>query len=226
MRAWDVATSGAATLLRLGTGGRVKGAARRPTVLLELYEFEACPFCRRVREALSALDLSVLIHPCPKNGRLRTIVRERGGKEQFPYLSDPNTGVAMYESTDIVRYLVDTYGGTAPTSLGALSILSGSLASSVRMRGRRARPARRADKALVLYGYEPSPYCRLVREALSELELEYQQINVAGGSREREAFVARSGKMMVPYLVDPNTGKEMFESGDIVRYLEETYAAA
>jgi glutathione S-transferase len=30
--------------------------------------------------------------------------------------------------------------------------------------------------------------------------------------------------MMVPYLVDPNTGVEMFESADIVRYLEETYA--
>ena len=31
--------------------------------------------------------------------------------------------------------------------------------------------------------------------------------------------------MMVPYLVDPNTGKEMFESAEIVRYLEETYRA-
>ena len=30
---------------------------------------------------------------------------------------------------------------------------------------------------------------------------------------------------MVPYLVDPNTRTEMFESADIVRYLEETYAA-
>jgi glutathione S-transferase len=29
---------------------------------------------------------------------------------------------------------------------------------------------------------------------------------------------------MVPYLVDPNTGVEMFESADIVRYLEDTYA--
>jgi glutathione S-transferase len=29
---------------------------------------------------------------------------------------------------------------------------------------------------------------------------------------------------MVPFLVDPNTGQEMFESADIVRYLEDTYA--
>ena len=49
--------------------------------------------------------------------------------------------------------------------------------------------------------------------------------NVARGSPQREAFVARSGKMMVPYLADPNTGREMFESADIVKYLNDTYAA-
>lgn len=27
-----------------------------------------------------------------------------------PYLVDPNTGVAMFESADIVKYLFDTYG--------------------------------------------------------------------------------------------------------------------
>ena len=33
-----------------------------------------------------------------------------------------------------------------------------------------------------------------------------------------------SGKMQVPYLLDPNTGVRMFESGDIRAYLYETYA--
>jgi glutathione S-transferase len=28
---------------------------------------------------------------------------------------------------------------------------------------------------------------------------------------------------MVPYLADPNTGREMFESAEIVEYLYETY---
>ena len=35
----------------------------------------------------------------------------------------------------------------------------------------------------------------------------------------------RSGKMQVPWLHDPNTGTSMFESADIVAYLERTYAA-
>ncbi len=41
----------------------------------------------------------------------------------------------------------------------------------------------------------------------------------------REAFVERSRKMMVPYLVDPNANTEMFESADIVAYLDATYSA-
>ena len=68
-----------------------------------------------------------------------------------------------------------------------------------------------------------SPYCRLVRERLCELELPYLVHNVARGSDKRAAFVERSGRMMVPYLIDPNTSIEMFESADIVAYLEESY---
>ena len=47
--------------------------------------------------------------------------------------------------------------------------------------------------------------------------------NVGKGSPGRDAFVKRSGRMMVPFLADPNTGVEMFESADIVVYLEQTY---
>jgi len=63
-----------------------------------------------------------------------------------------------------------------------------------------------------------------VRERLCSLEIPYLLHNVAQGSPRRDAFVARSGKMQVPYLVDPNTATEMFESADIVAYLTNTYA--
>ncbi|XP_050378789.1 uncharacterized protein LOC126796067 [Argentina anserina] len=66
---------------------------------LQLFEFEACPFCRRVREALTELDLSAEVYPCPKGSiRHRELVNISGGKEQFPFLIDPNTGISMYES--------------------------------------------------------------------------------------------------------------------------------
>ena len=64
-----------------------------------------------------------------------------------------------------------------------------------------------------------------MRERLCELEIPYLLHNVAKGSSKRKEFIARSGKMMVPWLVDPNTGKEMFESADICTYLDKTYAA-
>ena len=41
----------------------------------------------------------------------------------------------------------------------------------------------------------------------------------------RQALIARAGKMMVPYLADPNTGREMFESAEIRQYLNDTYGA-
>ena len=63
-----------------------------------------------------------------------------------------------------------------------------------------------------------------MRETLCTLELPYLLHNVARGSKSRAAFVSRSGKMQVPYLVDPNSGVEMCESAGIVAYLEESYA--
>jgi len=220
----DVITSYAASGARLGAGMLVHAHARAPEKLLELYEFEACPFCRKTREAFCALDLDVLVKPCPKNG-----TRFRPGKKQFPYLEDPNTGAAMYESMDIARYLAKTYGdGSLPISLqlGPLATLSSSVASAFRAgHGARAKASRAPEKPLELWSFEGSPFCRLAREALCELEIPYVLHNVAKGSRAREAFVARSGRMMVPYLVDDNTHEEMFESADIVKYLNDTYGA-
>jgi glutathione S-transferase len=225
----DVCTSVASTLLRGGSGSRVGTLGPRPEKTLEIYEFEACPFCRKVREALSILDLEADVRPCPKNGpRYREVVRQRGGKTQFPYLVDPNAGVEMYESDDIVSYLFDRYGdGRVPLALSApvLRDLSSTLAGLPRFgRGSRYRKARQPDRDLELYSFEASPFCRLVREELCALEIPYRLHNVAKGSPNRKAFVARSGRMMVPYLVDPNTDTAMFESADIVRYLDRTYA--
>jgi glutathione S-transferase len=227
-RSLDVATSFAASVLELGAGLVVSSSARAPEKLLELYEFESCPFCRRVREALSVMDLDAAIFPCPPGGtRFRSEVVRRGGKAQFPFLIDPNTDRWMYESADIVRYLATTYGdGTIPLTqrLGPLDTLRSTLTSLPRLGQVRARPSKLPEKPLELWSFEASPFSRIVRERLSSLELPYVLHNVAKRSRRRDAFVARSGRMMVPFLVDPNTDTAMFESADIVRYLDETYA--
>ena len=72
---------------------------------------------------------------------------------------------------------------------------------------------------------EGSPYCRKVREALSELDLEYVIRNVPKGSPKRAELEKRGGKVQVPYLIDPNTKTEMYESDDIIAYLNDRYGA-
>ena len=228
IRTIDLVSSGLATLARAGSGMSVGALGPRPEQPLALYEFEACPYCRVVREALSILDLNCHIYPCPKKGtRYREELTRRGGKSQFPYLVDPNTGKEMYESDDIVAYLFARYGvGRVPRSLaaGGVTLATAALASALRPGlGVRRQPSVAPGKPLELYSFEASPFCRIVREKLCSLEIPYLLHNVAKGSPERTAFVERSGKMMVPYLADPNTGIGMFESAGIVRYLDESY---
>ena len=230
-RALDVSMSIAASLVRGFSGMRVGSPGSRPKQPLELYDFEGCPFCRKVREALSILDLEAIVYPCPRNGpRFREEVKARGGKYQFPYLVDPNTGVEQYESDAIVGYLFENYGdGRVPGLLagGLLTDASAMLATALRPgRGIRYRRARAPEKPLELWSFEASPYCRIVRETLSSFEIPYLLHNVAMASPSREHFRERAGKVLVPYLVDPNTGVEMFESAEIRTYLEETYGGA
>ena len=216
-------------MFRLGLGMHAQHAGPRPTGILKLYEFEACPFCRKVREALTALDLEVEVYPCPKNGpTYRPEVVALGGRSMFPYLVDEGADWRGYESADIIRHLYERYGNrSAPAYLASdISVPLGSFASLFRLpRGGRYRTARKPDELLELYSFEASPYCRIAREALCELELPYRLVNVGKGSPRRKAFRERSGRMMVPWLADPNTGVEMHESEDIRNYLYETYAA-
>jgi glutathione S-transferase len=227
-------TSFAATIVRLGRGVYPRVTAERradPPELLELYDFEACPYCRKVREVLCELDLDYLVHPVARGSSRREELARRGGKMQVPYLVDPNTGTQLYESNDIIGYLNATYGAgeRAGWRLPVPSLLDdfdSMLASAARLgRGLRCRGAGRRDRPrpLVLFNMEGSPYCRKVRETLAELDLEHVVRNVPKGSPKRAELERRGGKVQVPYIVDPNTGRAMYESDDIIAYLETQY---
>ena len=83
----DLAGSFAVTAARLGTGVAARRRADRPQWLFVLYEFEACPFCRIVREALTELDLDAEIRPCPKGGeRFRPALLGAAARRSFPIL--------------------------------------------------------------------------------------------------------------------------------------------
>lgn len=257
----EVASASLPALLRLGSGALVLGYeaglvdddgkygvvrfgnkrvseksnvswVKRPVKTLELYEFEGCPFCKKVREAICILDLDVMVYPCPKEGTTwRPKAIELGGKKQFPFLVDPNTGKQMYESDDIINYLFKEYGNgeevPLPLRLGTLTTLTCALGAAPRSaRGNYARTSRQPSQPLVFWGYEVSPFVKLAREVLCELELPYMYRTAARGSAKRQELLDMRGTFQVPYLEDPNEGVYLFESSAIVKYLNDTYGTA
>lgn len=84
--------------------------------MLELYQAESCPYCQNVREKMTDLGLSYVIHnPRLASGEQRNTqthseLIELGGEDQIPYLIDNQRGQALYESDDIVEYLEEHYG--------------------------------------------------------------------------------------------------------------------
>ena len=170
-----------------------------------------CPYCRFAREAVSKAGIAVIVRPCPKGGkRFRPLVKELGGKAQFPYLVDPNTDQKMYESGDIVRYLTKTYGRARPFIhwTGPINFLSSQFAGLARLLAGTFRIASRAPETpLVFSGAERDARARLVKERLCSMEIEYLWRPHAG----------------VPTLDDPNTGDCISGARAIRGYLKETY---
>lgn len=249
LRSLDFASSMLGTLIRTGTGISVTPAKVKPEKLLKLYEFEACPHCRLVREALTELDLDAEIYPCPKRGeRFRKEAEELGGKAQFPFLVDPNTDTKMYESFDIIKYLFETYGQRSVPlkwQLQPIHTFSSSLVSATRLGvGKQKKASTPPNALLELYSFESSPYARPVRETLCELEIPYilrgcgrtqlgewllppvrDMLNIHPDSKlyNRIKLQELAGRMSIPYLIDPNHDVAMFEAADIVEYLMLTY---
>lgn len=248
-----------ALLSAVAEGGRGTSGTphpKQPEKPLKLYDFEASPFCRRVREVLTLLNLDAEVYPCPRGGtRFRPEVVAKGGKAQFPFLIDENTGDHLYESQAIVDHLFKHYGKTGqtpksyasypklPVAAALGSVLNG-LRGALAAKSNRQRPA--PAQRLELWSFEASPYSRLVRSRLSELELPYVLHNVAkerwqdqgpaklrlkpgkyvplvGGKRE-QVLKVMGDNIQVPYLKDPNTGVSLFESKEILEYLNKQYA--
>jgi len=230
---------------------------RTPKRLLKVYELEGCPESRKVRESMTILDLDFIALPCPTGGnRFRQQMKEIGGKDQVPFLVDENTNTKLYGADEIVKYLFSTYlpeGASIADNVPQLMSpgLFTSFSLFLSTFGRKARgltkkaiqedirppePTSDCDETkkekdwIELYGYEASPYTRLVREVLAELELPHIQRTLGKGSHKRSEYQARVGKMQVPYLEDHNPKTrtngnpvKMFDSTEIATYLQLKY---
>jgi glutaredoxin len=78
------------------------------------------------------------------------------------------------------------------------------------------------DTNIVLYQAEWCPYCARVREKLTDLLLDYKNVNVPRSHSERGIVKELSGQTGIPVLID---GDVVIGDDDdeIVAYLEKTY---
>ena len=221
----------------------------QPEKPIKLYDRENCGECRLVREALTELNLNVDIYPCPVGGtEYLPVLEMETGHAKVPCLWDENTGEKVIGADRIVSYLYRQYRQKpAPAKYAStvFNALSNQLADTVRSgHGDKAKPAKRVTQLLTLYSFESSPYSRLVRERLCEYELPYHLINIGKQqmadvgpanlrmtlkpyrpieNTKRWHFWKTHGNVQVPYIIDPNTSTAMFESAEILGYLDNVY---
>lgn len=193
----DATTAWLGCILR---GPRPAAAAAAPSpaarvAKLTLYEFEASPWCRRVRECAETLGLPLRIRPCPREtvmaegvftakSAFRGVAQTAGGRVLFPLLVDEGAdGATLYQSGDVVAHLWRVYGPAGSQEAGAAAAAPPSIVTTALLA---APSAMRPHRGVMRWSHLPGPAqplelwaCEgcwrsvLVREALCELELEY-----------------------------------------------------
>ena len=91
------------------SGGSYSGKGQVPEEPLVFWSYEASPFCSVVQEVLCSLAIPHVLITVARGSAKRSILFERRGHFQAPYLYDPNHGVALFESAAIIEYLKSKY---------------------------------------------------------------------------------------------------------------------
>jgi len=71
---------------------------------------------------------------------------------------------------------------------------------------------------------EGCPYCQKVRKKAEELGLDFIWRNYQSAKGEDNWAYKIGGKAQVPLLVDQSKDVVMYESDDIIQYLEDNYS--
>ena len=78
-------------------------------MMLELFQYENCADCRRVREKLSELMLDFVARQVATDPAQRTRVEMVTGQRDVPVLVDPENSMVVTEADDIIAYLSETF---------------------------------------------------------------------------------------------------------------------
>lgn len=94
----------------------------RPELTLELWNYEASPYCRIAREELARLGLPYVSRNLARNSPRREAFRARFGRLQFPRLYDPNRSEGLFETHAVIQHVQTNYGRMAVLMDDALSV--------------------------------------------------------------------------------------------------------
>ena len=78
--------------------------------MLELFQYEGCADCARVRQRLSEMMIDFVSRQVPADAARRTRLELATGQAAVPALLDPEQGMIVTEADDIIAYLEETYG--------------------------------------------------------------------------------------------------------------------
>lgn len=74
---------------------------------------------------------------------------------------------------------------------------------------------------LKLY-YKPTcPFCQKVLQYADEAGIELDLMDIVDDPALADELIEKGGKRQVPFLVDEDNNKEMYESDDIISYLKK-----
>lgn len=76
---------------------------------------------------------------------------------------------------------------------------------------------------LILYDKSTCPFCHKVLRFTERANIKLEIRDIYSDPKIMEDLIARGGKRQVPYLVDEEKNVEMYESEDIIEYLQNTY---
>lgn len=210
-----------------GFGG-ADGSGKAPQEMLVMFAKMDGPG-RKVREALSILDIDCIVYPSTRSWDRLGFDHRR----QAITLRDPNTGAEYADADEIVAYLFETYGGGAEipwvmrrdNGVGetllkiAIWLRAG---SGTKYNGGKGGDDEEgtgpAPTSVEFWGYEASPFCGVAYEAVIEAGIPHVLKTVARGSSKRNALFEAEGHFQAPYFVDGSVS--MFESAAIIEYIE------
>lgn len=70
-----------------------------------------------------------------------------------------------------------------------------------------------------LYILESCPYCQKVIDFMNDKNISFHKFDISN-SDNKLRLLALGGKEQVPFLFNEDTNEKMYESNDIIKYLE------